>query len=528
MERPRRACLHLRRNSFRDTIDQHSTVKTQDIAPPLPAQSPPISKDSVLLSATVLTAALLRFHALAVKPFWFDEGVSVAIARLDGYNFARLLWRREANISLYYLLLRPWLHFGNSEAFIRGLSVVFALATLPALYLLGRRLFNPRVGLIAAALLAVNAYHIRYSQEARTYTLMIFLCVLSSLYFLKCLEKPSRGNRLAYILVSVLAVYAHFFAGLLLAAQWLSLHFLQRDGTAPSPKPIPKKDWLWIALLILPIAAFVVSTGAGPLRWVQRPGPKELWELTVRMAGNGGLPLVIAYAVAAVAALLPLKAVFAPHRLPWDAWRYRFLLLWLFFPPLFIFLVSMARPLFLPRYFIFCLPALILIAAAGISRLRSPWLLTPALIVFFALALRGTASYYRRDFDLQRDDWRATTRFLLDHARPGDALVFHIAMGRMPFEYYHSLFGATYSDPVVLYPNHAVRLTFLDFVEKPDYAHLARSFPQYQRVWLVLSDAGTPSNLDPTASALAGTLHSSFPRMEQQDLPSAEVLLFSK
>jgi hypothetical protein len=65
--------------------------------------------------------ALLRFHALAAKTFWFDEGVSVGIAGLDWYNFVRILWRREANMSLYYLLLRPWLHFGNSESFVRSL-----------------------------------------------------------------------------------------------------------------------------------------------------------------------------------------------------------------------------------------------------------------------------------------------------------------------------------------------------------------------------------------------------------------------
>src|SRR5271167_1006990 len=113
----------------------------------------------------VASATALRFHDLAAKTFWFDEGVSVGIARLDAYNFLRILWRREANMSLYYLLLRLWLHLGNGEAFIRSLSVIFALATIPVLYYLGARLFDSRTGLFAAALLTVNAYHIRYSQE---------------------------------------------------------------------------------------------------------------------------------------------------------------------------------------------------------------------------------------------------------------------------------------------------------------------------------------------------------------------------
>ncbi len=477
-----------------------------------------------LVALATLAAGILRFHALAAKSFWFDECASVAIARLDWYNFIRILWRREGNMSLYYLLLRPWLHFGNSESFIRALSVLFALATFPALYLLGRRLFGSRTGLIAISLLAVNAYHVCYSQEARSYSLMIFLCVLSSLYFLKSLEEPSRRNRITYILVSALAVYAHFFAALLIVVQTLSLRFLDAEGV---PDRI-RKAWCWIGVLVLPVAIFVATTGAGPLRWVKRPGLKEPWELALYLTGNGGAVLVVAYTIACIGAVLPVYRIAMTKRLSWDAWRYRFVLLWLLLPPLFIFAVSMARPLFLPRYFVFCLPALLLLAAAGLARLRSAWQLTLALVAFLALSFPGSRSYYRQDFDLQRGNWRETSHYLLNNARPGDALIFHVPMGRMPYEYYHSLFGPSAAAPAVIYPRHGDRITFLDFVEKPDYRQIAGSLPEFERVWLVISQAGTPSDPDPTTAALAQLLQTHFPNVEQHDLSSAEVLLYEK
>src|ERR1700733_3288624 len=159
-------------------------TENKSSSPPSPRGSTS-ALDLSLLAVITGVAAALRFHSLATKSFWFDEGVSVAIARLDWYNFARILWRREANMSLYYLLFRGWLHFGRSEFFVRSLSVCFAVASIPVIYLLGRRLFDARVGLLAAALLAVNAYHVQYSQDARSYSLMVFLCSLSSLYFLK-------------------------------------------------------------------------------------------------------------------------------------------------------------------------------------------------------------------------------------------------------------------------------------------------------------------------------------------------------
>ncbi len=476
-----------------------------------------------MLALITAVSASLCFHSLAAKPFWFDEGVSVAIASLDWSNFLRILWRREANMSLYYLALHFWLHLGNSEFLVRTLSAVFALASVPALYLLGRRLFDSRVGLIAAALLAVNAYFVRYSQEARSYTLMLFLCVLSSLYLLQCLENPSRRNRVAYVLISVLAVYAHFFAGLLVLTQWLSLCFQDRQRIPEGTR----KNWRWIALSVLPVAAFVATTGAGPLRWIKRPGLIDLRDLALHLTGNGGWLLLIAYAIACLAAMIPASRL-AAQRVSGDVWRYRFLLLWLFFPVLLTVAVSFARPLFLPRYFFFCLPALLLLAASGLARFRSPWLLAPPLLLFFVLSLRGTVSYYQQDFDLQRDDWRAASHYLLTNARPSDALVFHVAMGRMPYEYYHSLLGTSPRDPVVSYPHHADRITFLDFVEKPDYIQLGRSLPPYQRVWLVFSNAKTPSGLDSTASSLSQLLSADFPNVEQRHFSGLDIFLYSK
>jgi mannosyltransferase len=478
-----------------------------------------------ILTLITAFAAMIRLHALAAKTFWFDEGVSIGIARLDWYNFGRILWRREANMSLYYLLLRVWLHLGQSEAFVRALSVIIALVTVPAVYFLGRRLFDSRTGMIAAILLAVNAYHVRYSQEARGYSLMVLLCVGSSLYFLKVLERPSRRNRILYILVSAAAVYAHFYSGLLILAQWLALLFLDQ-------KSIPqgmKKDWRWIALLVSPIAVFVATTGAGPLRWIQRPGLKNLWTLGVRLCGNDGAILLVAYVIACLAAVVPLLAHDQTRmRVSWETWRYRFLLMWLLFPVLSVLALSQARPLFLPRYFILCLPALLLLAAAGLSRLRNQWIMAFATLVVVALSIQGTASYYRQDFeDTDRENWRGASQYILANAQPGDAIVFHVPMGRMPYEYYRSLQSALAQEPIVLYPSHGDQIDFRDFVEKPSYDQLQQLLPKYPRVWLVLSHAG-PSGQDDTSISLARLIAASHSRVDPHDFTGLEVFLYNE
>jgi mannosyltransferase len=478
-----------------------------------------------LLAVIAGIAAVLRFHSLGAKTFWFDEGVSVAIARLDWYNFVRILWRREANMSLYYLFLRGWLHFGGGEFFIRALSVLFAVASIPVIYLLGRRLFNSRVGLIAASLLAVNAYHVQYSQDARSYSLMVLLCLLSSLYFLTCLSAPTHRNRAAYVVTSVLAVYAQFFSGLLVIAQWISLRFLD-EQPAPPTRAKTRNDWRWIALLVSPVVVFVATTGTGPLRWIQRPGLKELWEFALHLSGNGGPLLLLAYVAACVAALLRFWRTRRMRRVPWEFWRYRFILWWLLFPLLFTFALSLVKPLFVPRYFIFCLPALVVLVACGILHLRSASLIVVACSLMLILSLWGTVGYYKRDLDIQRDDWRSATKYLLEHAQPDDALLFHVPMGRMPYEFYHSL-GHVSDAPLVLYPRHGDRLTFLDFVEKPNDVELERLIRQHQRAWLVLTYAETQSGLpDSRTAELSKILGNIYFVVEQHDFPGIEILLY--
>jgi hypothetical protein len=263
---------------------------------------------------------------------------------------------------------------------------------------------------------------------------------------------------------------------------------------------------------------------------VQRPGLKDLWVFASHLAGNGGPLLLLACVAGCVAALLPVRRSHSETQVSSAAWGYGFLAHWLIFPIALTLLVSLAKPLFVPRYFIFCLPALLLLVAAGIARLRLLWLRTAVVILLLALSFRGAAGYYKRDLDIQRDDWRAVSRYLLSKAQPGDALLFHVPMGRMPYEFYHSLLKPPSASPVVLYPHHADdRLTFLDFVEKPNDAEIEQRLTEHLRVWLVLTYAETQSGLpDSRSLELTTLLGKAYPVAERHDFSGIEILLYTK
>jgi mannosyltransferase len=512
----------------------------------------------------VVVGAAVRFLFLTRKPFWFDECFSVEVARLGATNFLRLLWWREANMSLYYLLLRLWLSLGHSEFFIRSLSVLIAVATIPAIYWLARQLYDQRVGLIAAALLTFNAFSVRYSQEARSYALFLLLSTLSSGFLIAWVResvhesapKPVRRNRLGYVIVSLLAVYAHFYALLLLAAHWLALRWLFKTRSGSPLSAQLRRAWITIGLAVLPLLIFVAKTGAGPIRWIQRPSLHDVFEFYSELAGGSNWALLTIYVVACVPAVAAARSrLFGrdeaedqeypkdkKDQTDWEIWRSRFLLLWLFFPVALTVLLSFARPVFLGRYLIFCLPPLLILVAARLVRLRPSWLLSTVLAGILLLGSQGIFFVYAHDFDNERDASVAAANFILDHAQPGDAVVFHIAGTRIPYEFVRSqragenTASPDFADqhftdqlgPQILFPYHGAGLDYRDFTGKPTADFLRTIAPSHPRVWIMLMNNGPAGNPDPTTVMLTNTLPESFPTMLRWQFPKVEVRLYSK
>jgi mannosyltransferase len=500
---------------------------------------------TVLLLIAAGTTA--RFLFLVRKPFWFDECFSVEVARISGRNFAHLLWWREANMSLYYLLLRIWLQFGQREFYIRSLSVLLAAATIPAIYWLARLLYDRRVALIAAGLFAFNAYSVRYAQEARSYALFLLLATLSSGLLVAFVRAPTRGCWRGYVVISALAVYSHFYALLLFGAHWLAIRWLGvgRGGTRNSSDDRTAEQilaqlwraWIAIGVAVLPLLVFVAKTGAGPIRWILRPSIRDVLEFYQHLAGGstGILPTICA--AACLAAVVPFGKRLLNRDQPWETWRIQFLLIWLLFPVALTVVLSFARPVFLGRYMIFCLPPLLILVGAGLARLRSPWLLAGAVAGTLLLGSQGILFVYGHDFDNERDASTAAASFILDHAQPGDAIVFHIAETRIPYEFVRSqrsgenTASAEFTSrlgPEIVFPYHGAGLDYRDFTGKPT-ADLLRSIAStHSRVWVMLMNNGPAGNPDPTTALTTKILLESFPKSRQWAFTKVEVRLYEK
>jgi mannosyltransferase len=372
--------------------------------------------------ALTLLVELLGFYRLGTKSAWLDESVSISYARDNLGSLWHVVSGGDPNMGIYYAALRVWVAvFGESEVAARSLSVLFAMLAVPGLYLVGVRLFGRAAGLAAALLLAVNAFFIAYAQEARSYSLVMLLVVLSSYFFVVQLEQPSWWTWTGYVLASSAAVYAHYFAAYVLLAQLVTLVAARRRAAFA-------RHWLTavaaIVLVCAPEAVAAHHRGTDGIAWIPPPNAHGLVHVPLALAGGSRTVLALWFLAVCYAAVLAARA---PER-----WRLGFVAAWFAVPVLVSFVVSFARPMFLDYYLIVSLPALVLLAAAGIARLpRVP--AAALLLVLCSLSGLRLADWYQSP---AREDWRDAAQYVVANRQAGDVVAYYPSYASLPFEYY--------------------------------------------------------------------------------------------
>jgi mannosyltransferase len=182
------------------------------------------------LLAIMLLGAALRFYGLGVQSLSGDELASWDLS--NGETLSQLIGgvRGDEYPPLYFLILRfaQWV-FGDAEWALRLPSALAGWLCIPAIFFLGKRLYSEREGIIAALFLAVFWAPIYYSQEARAYSMLILLSILTSYFWWGVMlglryrrELPAREAAL-YVISAVVCAYLHYFGLLLIMLQGAAL-----------------------------------------------------------------------------------------------------------------------------------------------------------------------------------------------------------------------------------------------------------------------------------------------------------------
>ena len=217
-------------------------------------------REMVVLSGIIVAAVIVRFATLGHQSYDHDEAVTawrVLRGGLGGTLDAVV--NSERSPPLYYLLAWVWAQvFGTGEVGLRSLSALIGVMTVPAAYLAARELASGRAGLIAAALVAFNPYLVWYSQEARSYALLVLFVAWGLYFFALCLRNPSRRNLGLWAAASALALCSHYFAAFPIAAEGLWLIVRGWPRRAPV---LALGSTAAVGLALLPLA--IAQEGSG-------------------------------------------------------------------------------------------------------------------------------------------------------------------------------------------------------------------------------------------------------------------------
>jgi len=417
-----------------------------------------------ILLFIVAFAVFLRFFGLANQSLWLDEAYQVKVSGSNSWSsIIQLCINTDTHPPLYYLLQHLWMIlFGQSEAAVRSLSACLGIISVLLGYLVGRELFNRKIGLVASFLLAISHSAISMSQEVRPYSLLLTLTLLSFLFFIKILraDRATKTLTLFYVLSNLLLCYTHIYGIFMLGSQ--VLYFLLFRRTYPKAQLALGVSYVSTLIGLSPwIYVMFTSTfkqGIHGLDWLTEPTFGSVFLTLLWMAGAFGVAFVL-YLFFAVAGILQFTLNQRKQRVggllqvtrhmnvkvsimeP----RTALLLTWFLFPLILSLVFSFAvRPIFYDRYLIGIIPAIYLLVAHGMDNIsstissytkQSKVVVLQAVVVLIAiLAVPPLADYYTQP---HKEQWREVVRFIESESKLTDVIVIYPDGYRTPFDYYY-------------------------------------------------------------------------------------------
>lgn len=427
-----------------------------------------------LLIVILLLGAFLRVYGLGDESFWLDESETVKsteytvpyLIKMSYINLTLLPQYFEVGgLPLYHVLIHYWNKiFGLSEFNLRLFSALFGILSIYLIFLVGKFLFNSQVSLIASFIFAINHQQIYFSQEARLYSMLVALTLLSALSLLHALRTNKNLYWGVFVIATASLLYTHYFTFFILLFQGLFILMYWKKYKALVKKMI--FSGIAIFLLYLPwIPALFKQLSYQPpfTKVASEPILNKLLLVLVQFNSwvspdlnnraalrvmnfseltNSGWILIIS--VVMIALLLGFAFLFGlicPKGKKLDIGSLKnckviFLLLWLLVPIFIPFLISAISPqnsVFSSiRYVLFASPPYYLIASLGISRMykwKSFFLALLALFSIFPLY-----SYYI-NFDMEQ--WREASKYLQLNRLPDEYLFIQKANNMLPLGYYY-------------------------------------------------------------------------------------------
>ncbi len=488
----------------------------------------------LVVAVPVAVSIVVGGYGIGGPSLWRDEAYTKdAIARPFTQIFA-LLGHQDAVHGAYYLFMHLVAAvFGTSATALRFPSLCAMVIATGFVAATGRRaaaLARPPdagrdrqggrderdgrglnvpalTGLFSGLLFATAPYMTYYAQMARSYAIETMFAVVASYLLLRAWPDGRWRWWLGYGAAVALTGLFNIFGLLILAAHGVTLLLTDARGQAGTGRRIGRIPLRWLA--VCPAAVIVLGPLLGlasrqqvQIAWLSRPTFKAMERLATDLAGSRLLILPFA--------LLALGGLFAACLA--DDWRplnpAAIALPWLVIPPFLLVAASFVKPVYYVRYVEFCLPALAILAGAGLTglirlaaatplgqrrlgwrrlgRLRLgslPLAWLPAVLAGALLAaLLAGPQHAIRQTAARPDNLRLASAIVAAHEQPGDVVFYLPATMHVLGTGYPAPFGRLRD---IALNKSAIASATLTGTEITSPALLKSRFTDVRRVWVV-------------------------------------------
>jgi len=375
----------------------------------------------------LILASSLRFYHIDYQSVWLDEICSMIEANpsVAWSDLEISIINSDPHPPLYFAFLKALLQIFGYTTFIgRILSAFTGVLGVFSVYLLGKELINKKVGLIAGFLLAINFFHIYYSQEIRMYAQLLLFATLSYYFLLLFLKNKTWKNTILYGVVTGLMLLTQFFGLFVLMSQLFILFVIFLKLPKTEKLSFVYKSVLSgvvMAVLFIPAINIFIATTKKSYA-VMKPVTIDLIKQIFKdFTENSDAILWMAIASIALYFFFATrqKTLGKKHEslalLILGSW----IIITLVIPIIRSILVT---PMIVSRYFIVILPPILILVAMGIAKLRKKIALS-AVAVFMLTAFY--VSVFKNDYynKINKTQFREVAGFVNSHNAENDPIV---------------------------------------------------------------------------------------------------------
>lgn len=327
------------------------------------------------------------------QSFWRDEAFSYVLASKNIFDII-FYTAKDFNPPLYYILLHIWMKiFGTSEIALRTISFLFFWGTVYIAFDFMHYVLkiSYKKASFYIFLIILNPILLFYAFEARMYTMLSFFAALS--YF-----ALHRNRKKLYIASIILGLYTHYFMMLVVFSQFVYTLLIRKKNA--SFKEL-LKPFMIAAAAFIPWLAYVVlqKKGEDTSFWIYKTKIQEFFLIPGVM--YTGMETFLDYyrthmllmnfsLISITVVLLSIIGIgfikIKKHSTKEQQHIFLSLALWSFLTPVIVFIISMFRPFYLPRYLIFSSVGILLLVIYSLEKMqKNARILLAVLLVLLTL-----------------------------------------------------------------------------------------------------------------------------------------------